>query len=124
ISDKVIFLGFVKNPYKYIKNADIFILSSRWEGFGHVIVESMAAGTPVIATNCKSGPSEIILDNQFGKLVPVGDFIAISEQAISLLENKDKLLELKQAGLHRATSFNAQDIVGEYEKIILNVMDS
>src|SRR5699024_2024023 len=52
IQKKVSFLGFQSNPYKYMKKANVFILSSKWEGFGHVIVEAMAVGTPVISTDC------------------------------------------------------------------------
>jgi len=65
--------GFVDNPYKYMKRAAVFVLSSRWEGFGMVLVEAMACGTPVVATDCPSGPREILEDGKWGKLVPVGD---------------------------------------------------
>src|SRR5690625_3087537 len=65
IEEKVSFLGFKNNPYKYMSKADVFILSSQWEGFGHVIVEAMATGTPVISTNCNSGPAEIIQKDRY-----------------------------------------------------------
>jgi len=70
IKDKVHFFGFVDNPYKYMKAADVFVLSSLWEGFGLVLVEALACRTPIVATDCPFGPSEILKNGKFGKLVP------------------------------------------------------
>ncbi len=65
--------GFVKNPYNYMKQATVFVLSSAWEGLPNVLIEAMALGTPVVATNCPSGPEEILANGKYGNLVPVGD---------------------------------------------------
>ena len=62
IENKVHFLGWQSNPYKYMRNAKLFVLSSEVEGFGNVLVESLALNTPVVSTNCPSGPSEILID--------------------------------------------------------------
>lgn len=64
--------GFVKNPYSYMRNAAVFVLSSRWEGLGNVLIEALACGTPVVSTNCPSGPAEILEDGKWGKLVEPG----------------------------------------------------
>lgn len=117
VFDDVIFLGFKENPYKYMKMADVFVLSSKWEGFGHVIVEAMATGTPVISTDCKSGPSEIIEDNKYGVLVPVENPRILAEKMVELLNNdslREKYIEL---GYERAQHFKASEITKEYEKI-------
>ena len=65
--------GFVSNPYAYMRRASVFVLSSRWEGFGLVVAEALACGTPVVSTDCPSGPREILKDGALGRLVPPGD---------------------------------------------------
>ncbi|GAB3805658.1 glycosyltransferase [Virgibacillus kimchii] len=117
LEDKIIFLGFKKNPYKYMREAKVFVLSSKWEGFGHVIVESMASGTPVISTNCNSGPAEIIEDNKYGILVPVEDYYIMAEKVIEILNNDEMRRNYKALGLKRADKFNVKIIVDEYEKV-------
>jgi len=65
--------GFVSNPYKYMGKANVFVLSSIYEGFANVLVEALACGIPVVSTDCESGPREILDNGKYGKLVPVGD---------------------------------------------------
>jgi glycosyltransferase involved in cell wall biosynthesis len=122
ISNKVIFLGFKENPYKYMKKADIFVLSSKWEGFGHVIVEAMVCGTSVISTDCKSGPGEIIGDDKYGILTPVGDHDALAENIINLLMDDEKRNKLCEKGLKRAEEFDAKTIVKRYETVFEKVL--
>lgn len=71
--------GFKDNPYAYMARAALFVLSSRWEGLGNVLVEAMYCGTPSVATDCPSGPREILKDGQYGSLVPVGNPTALAE---------------------------------------------
>lgn len=83
LKDSVEMPGFKNNPITYMKRVDVFVLSSRWEGFGNVLVEAMACGTPVISTDCPSGPAEILENGKWGCLVPVGDVNALA-QAIAV----------------------------------------
>jgi len=71
LEEDVLFPGFVDNPYKYMKQANVFALSSKWEGLPTVLIEAMACGTPVVSTDCPSGPAEILEDGKWGRLVPI-----------------------------------------------------
>jgi len=79
--------GFVENPYAWMRRAAVFVLSSRWEGLPTVLVEAMACGTPVVSTDCPSGPREILEDGKWGKLVPVGDEAALAEAICETLRD-------------------------------------
>jgi glycosyltransferase involved in cell wall biosynthesis len=71
--------GFVDNPYAYMARASVFVLSSKWEGLPTVLVEALYCGAPIVATDCPSGPREILADGQYGQLVPVGDVVALAK---------------------------------------------
>jgi glycosyltransferase involved in cell wall biosynthesis len=77
--------GFVENPYAYMARADLFVLSSRWEGSPNALLEALATGTPGVATDCRSGPREIMTDPVCGRLVPVGDAPAMAKAMLDLL---------------------------------------
>lgn len=118
---RVTFLGFVPNPYKYISRAEMLILSSAWEGFPTVVEEAMACGTPVVATDCPSGPGEIITDGESGLLVPVGDDVRLAEAVIRLLEDRGLREELAVGGRRRVEDFRVEKIAREYESLMLEV---
>jgi len=80
--------GFVENPYKYMKRAAVFVLSSQWEGLPTVLVEAMACGCPVVSTDCPSGPREILENGKWGKLVPPGDPVKLAEAIKEVLTNR------------------------------------
>jgi glycosyltransferase involved in cell wall biosynthesis len=96
--DDVSFPGFVANPYACMKQAKMLVMSSIFEGFGNVLVEGMIAGTPVVSTNCKSGPSEILAGGKYGELVDVGDVQSLATAMINTLKNPVDPELLQQRG--------------------------
>lgn len=85
ISQSVNLPGFVKNPYPYMRKAAVFALSSIYEGLPTVLVEALALGTPVVSTDCPSGPAEILNGGRYGRLVPPEDPQALAEAILSIL---------------------------------------
>jgi len=110
LQDAVQFPGFIKNPFPYMVNSSVFVLSSRWEGFANVIVEAMACGTPIVSTDCPSGPSEILEGGKYGRLVPVGNPEALAEAILQELDSPHDRTLL----LHRANDFSIDVILPQY----------
>lgn len=79
VSEAVSLPGHVANPHAYMAKASAFVLSSRWEGSPNVLTEALALGIPVVATDCPSGPAEILAQGRYGPLVPVGDVGAMAK---------------------------------------------
>jgi len=88
LAEDIAITGFVDNPYPYIKKAAVYVLSSIWEGFGNVIVEALALETPVVCTDCPSGPKEILAGGQYGELVSVGNSQFIAEAILRVLSGQ------------------------------------
>ena len=110
IADRVIFAGFHPDPTPFYKTADLFVLSSNYEGFGNVIVEAMACGTPVVSTDCPSGPAEILENGRYGQLTPVGDAEALFRAIADALEQPHDRDALKG----RAAEFAPQIAARKY----------
>lgn len=79
LKDDVALPGFVENPYAYMNRASLYVLSSKWEGLPTVLIEALFCGPPIIATDCPSGPREILADGKHGTLVPVEDVTALTQ---------------------------------------------
>lgn len=93
LENDVAILGFQENPYAYMARARVFALSSAWEGFGNVIVEALAVGTPVVSTDCPSGPAEILAGGKYGSLVPVGNYQAMAKSILEVLSGNFKTVD-------------------------------
>lgn len=106
IAADVDFPGYVQNPYAYMARSAVFVLSSAWEGLPTVLIEAMALGTPVVSTDCESGPAEILANGKYGYLTPVGDSEALAAAILQVLSGHHKSIEpswLDQFGLETAT---------------------
>ncbi len=106
--------GFVANPYPLLAAARLFVLSSAWEGFGNVLIEAMAVGTPVIATDCPWGPAEVLEHGRHGRLVPVGDVEALARAIEDVLDAPPAA----NGSLDRAAQFSTERIAAEYLRVI------
>lgn len=114
IADCVSMPGFVKDPMSYYQHADLFVLSSTGEGLPTVIIEALAVGTPVVSTDCRSGPREILCDGQFGQLVPVGNAQALAVAMVASLTSRHNSVAL----LARAQDFSIDKATDRYQALL------
>lgn len=110
LTERVSLPGFMSNSYAYMKKAALFVLSSAWEGLPTVLIEAMAVGTPVVATDCKSGPAEILKQGQYGDLIPVGHVEALAE---AMLKNLQQPLS-SEVLQNRALDFSGEKSLRQY----------
>lgn len=102
--------GFCENPFALMARAGVFVLSSRWEGFPNALVEAMACGAPVIATNCPSGPYEILDGGQIAPLVPVDDANTLGQALRTTLSSRPDTM----ASRDRAHGFSVAAATNQY----------
>jgi glycosyltransferase involved in cell wall biosynthesis len=86
LTDQVLLPGFASNPFAYMARAGVFVLSSAWEGMPGALIQAVASGAPVVATDCESGPREVLQSGRYGRLVPVGDAPAMADAILATLE--------------------------------------
>jgi len=113
IEERVCFLGFQRNPYAFLAQADLFVLPSRWEGFPNILLEALACGCRVVATDCPSGPREILQQNQYGLLVEPEQVAALANGMIGVLCGEITFA----SGRERALAFEAKQVVRAYEQV-------
>jgi len=132
LKEKVKFIGFDSNPYKYISKADCFILASTREGFPNVLVEALSCGIPVISSDCYSGPREILNPNSdinfklkdnieisdYGILFPVENKDSLVKSMKIMLDDKKIYTIFKKNSNKRATDFNVKKIMNEFKSIL------
>jgi glycosyltransferase involved in cell wall biosynthesis len=114
IVDQVAMPGFVENPFAYMSRSAMFVLSSLFEGLPTVLIEAMAVGTPVVSTDCPSGPMEILQGGQYGKLTKVGDVDGLAQAIVQTLDQPPQSDQLKQ----RANEYSLERSLENYLQVL------
>ena len=118
LEDKVTFLGNVSNPFYYLSRSDLFVHSSEIEGFPNVLIEAMACNLPIISSNCKAGPDEILDNGKYGMLYEVGDVTALTSKIDKLLSSPKRMSHYSSMSMIRSKNFDIGNILHEYTKLI------
>ena len=111
-------LGYKKNAFSYIKCANLFILTSKYEGSPNVLLESQYAGVPIISSDCPSGPKEILLNGKLGTLFKVNDHKALCKKIINFLENKTLFKKKAILAKKKLYRFDYHKNLNKYKKLI------
>ena len=115
IEDRFDLPGFDVNPFRYMARASAFVLSSRYEGFPNVLAQAMACGTPVVSTDCRSGPGEMLEGGRWGRLAPVGDWRALARAIEATLDDPMPAEALRA----RASVYSVEASVDRYLEVVL-----
>lgn len=122
MEEKVKFLGFKENPYKYLNQADVFVQSSIYEGLPTVLIEALVLNIPVVATNCPDGANEILDNGKYGLLVKMNDEKALADAIEKILNDRDLQREYKIKSKDGINRFDDKYITHLFEKLFLKMM--
>ncbi len=119
IADVVDFLGFVGNPFALLSQADLFVLSSDFEGLPNALIEAQGLGLAAVATRCPYGPDEIVVDGETGLLVPPGDAAALAAAALALLRDPARRQRMGEAAQRQARArFAVEPLLGQWQALL------
>jgi glycosyltransferase involved in cell wall biosynthesis len=118
VAESVEMIGHFDDPLPLVEEGDIYVLPSRFEGFPNSLLEAMAAGLPVIAADCKTGPREVIGDDEYGMLFPVDDVHALANGIEFLLESGHVRSTLAERGRERARDFALEEAIEGFREVI------
>lgn len=121
IGNNVEFIGYTKNPYSYIKSANLFVLSSENEGFCNVLIEALALSCPIVATDCISSPKEILENGKYGYLVKVNSVVDLANGIKIVMQDKKIIENFKRNGFMRAMEFDTSMILPKLEQLFDSV---
>ena len=122
INDSVLFYNPVIDIQKKYLNSSIYAMSSRFEGFGMVLIEAMACGVPCISFNCPFGPADIIQNEKDGFLVDNGDCRAMADKIILLMENQSLRLRMGKAARKNAIAYLPENIIPRWHNLFLKLL--
>lgn len=124
LQGRVLLPGVVSNPFPILRRSQLFVLSSIYEGFGNVIIEAMACGLPVIATDCPSGPSEIITSGETGILVPNQDRDGLIAAMATLMSDRDRRKQLANSAQKALNRFELDTILSQWQNLLAEVVSN
>ena len=111
MAEAVRLVGFQNDPLNWLAGADLFVLSSLWEGLANVLIEALWCGIPIVSTDCPHGPAEVLEDGRYGRLTPPGDWRKLADAVIEALDAPHDIA----AGRERARDFEVGTICDRYE---------
>ena len=114
LSDVISMPGWTANPYAFMSRADVYVMSSNWEGFPMVLIEALVCGCKIVSTDCVSGPREALDHGRFGILVPVDDEEAMSDaisNALDSVADREKLIS-------RALEFSPKNFLVQFDQLV------
>lgn len=117
VENSVILLGFQENPYRLLVQADVFVLSSRFEGLSMVLIEALALGIPAVSMDCPFGPREVLEDGRCGLLVENGNLSELTAAIKTLLMDNSLADEFRIKGKERSKVFDAKKVIGQFEEV-------
>jgi glycosyltransferase involved in cell wall biosynthesis len=124
LSNRVSLPGVSSNPGEWTASADVFVMTSEYEGWANVLAEALAAGVPAVAFDCPFGPREILGKNNAGVLVPFGDVAALAESLAQLLENPGLRAHYSKNGRKRAADFQIDDIAACWRELFEDALSA
>lgn len=117
LADRVIFSGYRNNVFPYLSRADLYVHTCQFEGFGYAMLEAMACGTPVVATDCPHGPREVLSGGRDGVLVAPGSAKALGVGIAGILGNPERQRQLVERGLQRAEELSVINMAHRYQAV-------
>lgn len=121
LAEDVVFAGYQKNPFAWLRHATVFVLPSLFEGFPNALLEALALGLPAVAAACPHGPGEIVEDGRSGLLVPPADSAALARALLDVLNDARLRAKLGEEARKRAEQFSVAKAMEEYEALFANL---
>lgn len=121
LKGKVDLPGYDQNVHRFVARSDLFVLSSNFEGMPNALIEAIAVGVPVVATNCLSGPADILVDGEGGDLVPIGDVSALTKSILSNLVNIEETYIKHKIAMTKLGDFEHSKVMNRYRALVTRV---